>query len=228
MRRFANRTDECRRITQYQPDSLRFMLKVGTLPSAGGARPPLAGIVSHLTTTVGFWVVNFWRNRCFFLYQYKEAELFLEVVKRYALGLRISWDSTPMRTWVNGEDLRRHEVILTSIRAFGGDGVCRRKVAHRMVLPANRKTSGILGSVTHGNLYSEGLFSDNADVNYVILLGGSCATNKTSMKATIAQIIGHNGKSIVVPSFCSPHRLNNRTIWSLAIVMFGEILRTAH
>ena len=97
-----------------------------------------------------------------------------------------------------------------------------------MVLHANRKTSGVLVSVTNGELYLKDLLADKAGVNYVIPLGDSCGTNKTSMKALIAHIIGENEKSIVVPSFCSLHHLNNSTIWSLAIVMFGELLRTAH
>ena len=38
----------CRRIDQYTDPMLKWMCAVGTAPSAGGARAPIADILSHL------------------------------------------------------------------------------------------------------------------------------------------------------------------------------------
>ena len=42
----------CRRLEQYSESMLKWMCAVGTTPSAGGARAPIADILSHLGTEV--------------------------------------------------------------------------------------------------------------------------------------------------------------------------------
>ena len=42
----------CRRIEQYTEPMLKFMCAVGAAPSAGGARAPIADIMSHMGTEV--------------------------------------------------------------------------------------------------------------------------------------------------------------------------------
>ena len=43
---------------QYDDGNLLFMLRVGTCPSAGGARAPLAGIVSRFSLGIAIGIVT--------------------------------------------------------------------------------------------------------------------------------------------------------------------------
>ena len=43
-------------------DNVRWVVKVGTAPSAGGARAHIANIVTHLATHVSSWEVALYRD----------------------------------------------------------------------------------------------------------------------------------------------------------------------
>ena len=67
---------EFRRITQFRPDSSRRMTRVGAAPSSSGARSPLEGVISHVSASVYPFGVEFWRNRIFYSYRYRDRVLF--------------------------------------------------------------------------------------------------------------------------------------------------------
>ena len=85
---------------------------------------PLARQASHLVTSVGPRAVTFWGNRFFAYYRYEESELFLSLI-RFISGLILNWDLTPIRVWVDNEDLLSREVAVTVLRSTNLEGeVC--------------------------------------------------------------------------------------------------------
>ena len=48
-------------MVQYDEEELRFMLKCGTAPSAGGARAPISEMISHVSRDIKR---RFWGHEC--------------------------------------------------------------------------------------------------------------------------------------------------------------------
>ena len=82
-------------------ETIAWVTRVGTLPSAGSSRAPLSRIVTHITTAISRWCLESYRSKIHFYSWRKEQSLILDFIANFAVAYLLRFDVTPMRLYVD-------------------------------------------------------------------------------------------------------------------------------
>ena len=115
---------------------------VGTCRSAGGARGPIAAIVSDVSIPIHRPTVELQRDRMFRFSVLKSETLWRDFVCT-SIGILLKHDGAAMRLNAGGNIMRSDEIAIRSLSGIGADGSVMKYVPV-LTKPANRSTLGIM------------------------------------------------------------------------------------